>query len=130
MNRMSKVSAALIAGISASMLMVSPAMARHDRGYNYDYPAQYDNQGYYNSGYDNRGSYQDRGYRGDDGYRDNYRRCNKGTGGTIIGAVAGGLLGRAVVGRRGDRTAGLIIGAGAGALAGRALDKGSNGGRC
>jgi uncharacterized protein YcfJ len=44
----------------------------------------------------------------------------------VIGAVVGGLLGREVVGRRGDRTAGTIVGAGAGALAGRALQKAGN----
>jgi uncharacterized protein YcfJ len=44
----------------------------------------------------------------------------------VIGAVGGGLLGREVVGRRGDRTAGTIVGAGAGALAGRALQKAGN----
>jgi outer membrane lipoprotein SlyB len=79
-------------------------------------PAQagrhYDDDGYYN--YDNRGYY---------GERRNYRqRCDKGTGGTIIGAVVGGLAGREVAGRR-NRTEGAIIGAAVGALAGRAIDK-------
>ncbi len=49
------------------------------------------------------------------------RRCS-GTTGTILGAVAGGLLGREVAGR-GDRTTGAIIGGAAGALAGRAVNK-------
>lgn len=100
--------------------------------------------------YDDRGGYSDvrygdyyegrRDYRRDRGYRDyrndrrdrNYyrgQRCDKGTGGTIIGAIAGGLLGHEVVGRRGDKTAGAIIGAGVGALAGRAIDR-SDGRRC
>ena len=48
-------------------------------------------------------------------------RCSSSTG-TIIGAIAGGLLGREIAGR-GDRTVGAIIGAGAGALAGRAIDR-------
>lgn len=76
-------------------------------------------------------------YHDDDGYysyrerdRDQYRynrrdrgyRCDKGTGGTIIGAVAGGLAGREIA-RRGNRTEGAIIGAAVGALAGRAIDK-------
>ena len=50
--------------------------------------------------------------------------------GLIIGAVAGGLLGRSIVGYRGDRTAGAIVGAGVGALAGRAIDKSDDRGRC
>ena len=73
--------------------------------------------------------------RYDDGYysnrdRDHYRysrrdrgyRCDKGTGGTIIGAVAGGLAGNEIA-RRGSKTEGAIIGAAVGALAGRAIDK-------
>lgn len=113
--------------IAASVVLapVTPAMARHrdyDRGYNYDQGRYYENQGY-DRGYDDQRNYDQRSryYRGD--------RCSKGTGGLIIGAIAGGLLGREVVGRRGDRTAGAIIGAGAGALAGRAIDK-SGGRRC
>lgn len=103
-------------------------------------------RGHYNDGYYNN-SYSDynqdrRGYREsrydrenrfdrDDQYDRNYRggRCDKGTGGTIIGAIAGGLLGHEVVGRRGDKTAGIIIGAGVGALTGRAIDR-SNSRRC
>ena len=72
--------------------------------------------GYYN--YDNRGYYGDR--RGNRNYRNN--RCDKGTGGTVIGAVVGGLAGREVA-RRGNKTEGAIIGAAVGALAGRAIDK-------
>ena len=65
-------------------------------------------QGYYGDGYHARGydryddvrSY-DRGYDRDGprarryAYRDDraYRRCDAGTGGTVIGAIAGGLLG-------------------------------------
>lgn len=113
-------SAVALTLITAS-LAAAPAMAHGHKGYNgYDtYPVQYNNG--YGDRYDrpNRNRDYDRGYR-----------CKKsGTGGLIIGAVAGGLLGRAVVGKRGDRTAGVIVGAGAGALAGRALDRnGSN--RC
>jgi len=87
------------------------------------------------------GSRYERGYdRGYDGYnrrayRDNrysaYRarqKCNDGDGGTIIGGVAGGLLGHTLAGR-GDRTLGAVLGAAAGALAGRAIDR-SDGARC
>ena len=89
-------SATIFSGIAAT-----PAMARH-RG----------NDGYY--GYDRR---DDRDYR-----YDNNRRCDRGTGGTVIGAVVGGLAGNEVA-RRGNKTEGAIIGAAVGALAGRAIDK-------
>ena len=82
---------------------------------------------YYGRGYDNstRGRVYDRqsANRAQAGtYRQNYR-CDKGTGGTLLGAIAGGLLGNAAVGRHGDRTAGTIGGAGVGALLGRAADR-------
>ena len=84
-----------------------PAAANHghDRGNGY-------------SDYDNRGYYGDR--RDDRNYRN--KRCDKGTGGTVIGAVVGGLAGREDA-RRGNKTEGSIIGAAVGALAGRAIDK-------
>lgn len=74
---------------------------------------RYDNQGYY-----------EREYRGNDGYARNRARqkCADGDGGTIIGAIAGGLLGR-TIDTRGDRLLGTVLGAGAGALAGRAIDR-------
>ncbi|MBI0475563.1 glycine zipper 2TM domain-containing protein [Sphingomonas sp. MA1305] len=87
---------------------------------------------YYDRGYgDNRGYYQDRVYRGDRGYyRDRGdRRCNSGTTGTIVGAIAGGLLGR-TIDTRGDRTLGTVLGAGAGALAGRAVERSDRPGYC
>ena len=71
----------------------------------------YRNGGY---GYGNGNGYYRGGRRG--------YRCDRGTGGTIIGAIAGGLLGDSVAGR-GDRTAGALVGAGVGALAGRAIDR-------
>jgi hypothetical protein len=69
--------------------------------------------GYYD--YDDRDNYHY--HRRNRGYR-----CDRGTGGTVIGAVVGGLAGREVA-RRGNRTEGAIIGAAVGALAGRAIDK-------
>jgi Glycine zipper 2TM domain len=119
MTHTSKLSLALISGLSASLLLASPASARGGGYYN-DYPAEYNDRNYNNNNYDDGDYYRERNYRGDN-YRG--RSCSKGTGGTIIGAVAGGLLGRTVVRRGGDRTAGTIIGAGVGALAGRAIDK-------
>lgn len=94
---------------------------RNDRGdYRDDYRGPYrggngggyyDNNGYYSNGYNQRRVY----------YRN--QRCSDGTTGTIIGAIAGGLLGNSIAGY-GNRTTGTIIGGAAGALAGRAIDKG------
>lgn len=111
----------------ATFGMATPAMARdhygrYERG---DYYRDYDHYRDYRRGdpYDYRrgGYYRDqaRHYRGDRPYR-----CRRdGTTGTIIGAIAGGLIGNSVAGRRGDRTAGTIIGGAVGALAGNAIDK-------
>ncbi len=92
--------AALAIATVTSGLAATPAAARH-RG----------DDGYYS--YDRR---DDRNYR----YRG--RSCDRGTGGTVIGAVVGGLAGNEVA-RRGNKTEGAIIGAAVGALAGRAIDK-------
>jgi uncharacterized protein YcfJ len=45
--------------------------------------------------------------------------------GTVVGAVAGGLLGNAVAGH-GSKTAGTVIGAGVGAVAGHEVAKRNN----
>ena len=121
LKKLSLVGAAL-AMTATAVIPVAPAMAqsRYDRGYRDGY----------------RGGY-DRTYRGYDGqYRDyrDYRhrareRCRSGSTGTIIGAIAGGLLGNSVAGR-GDRTVGTIIGGGVGALAGRAVDRSDRPGYC
>src|SRR5882757_1011133 len=89
--------------ISVAAMGVAPAEARHHHdGY-------YDDRGY-DHGYNRRG-----------GYRDD--RCrNSGTGGAIIGAVGGGLLGNSIAGH-GDKTLGTVIGAGGGALAGNAIGR-------
>jgi hypothetical protein len=96
---------ATIAMTASAVLPATAADAQRNRR-NYD-------QGYY-----------EREYRGDDGYN-RYRarqKCKDGDGGTIIGAIAGGLLGRTVAGR-GDHTLGAVLGAAGGALAGRAIDR-------
>jgi len=127
-------------GAAAAMAMTAlvpatPVMAheRYDNDDGYYRDRGYDNGGYYsrrgfNGGqyYNGGQSYDDRGYYRDRNYRYRGQRCGKGSTGLILGAVAGGLLGRAVVGYRGDRTAGAIVGAGVGALAGRAIDKGDD----
>lgn len=130
--------AALAMGAASLVATASPAQARdgwgrYERGDYYRGDRGY--RGYRDGGYRGYrdGYYRDRGYyRGDRyayrGYRGGYRCRDNGTGGTIIGAIAGGLLGNEVArgsGRygRGDGTTGAIIGAGVGALAGRAIDR-------
>ena len=121
---------AALAMTATAIVPAAPAMARD--GY-YDYARVHDNR-YYNRDYERRG-YDRRYYRGDryyghrnHGYSYRGKRCDSGTGGTIIGAIVGGLLGNEVAGR-GDKTTGVIIGGAAGALAGRAIDR-SDGRRC
>ena len=90
---------------------------QYDRRYDQRYAQRYNNQRYYNQRYYNQRRYNSR-------YGNHYgQRCSSGSTGTIIGAIAGGLLGREIAGR-GDRTVGTIIGGAAGALAGRAIDRG------
>ncbi|MDP5278537.1 glycine zipper 2TM domain-containing protein [Sphingomonas sp. DG1-23] len=111
--------AALAATVTLGGMAATPAAAQdYGRGY---YERDYrGDRGYREDRRDYR-----RGYRG---YRNRgYRRCSSGTTGTILGAVAGGLLG-GEIGRgssyRGRSTTGTIIGAGAGALLGREVDGG------
>jgi uncharacterized protein YcfJ len=94
--------------------VAAPADAQRYRRHGYAYEQAY------RDGY-NQGP---RTYRGDRGYYRNGRGCDN-TGGTIVGAIAGGLLGRSVD-TRGDRALGTILGAAGGALAGRAIDKSDN----
>ncbi len=114
------IAGAALAMATASVLGPAPAAAQY-RG---QYHSQHRDGGYR---YDNRG-YGGRGYDRNRHYRGDYRRCGSdGTTGTIVGAIAGGLLGNSVAGR-GDRAAGTVIGGAAGALAGRAIDRSGN--RC
>ncbi|EKU76386.1 MULTISPECIES: glycine zipper 2TM domain-containing protein [Sphingobium] len=59
-------------------------------------------------------------------YRDRdgryYCKRDDGTTGTIVGAIAGGVLGN-VIAPGGSKTLGTILGGAGGALAGRAIDK-------
>ena len=111
--------AALAMGATAVIPATPAAAQRYGDRY---YGDRYDR---YDRGY-NDGRYYDRGYRDND-YR-RYKKCkNEGTAGTIIGAIAGGLLGRAVPG---NNTTGTIIGGAAGALAGRAIDRADRPGYC
>ena len=116
-RKLSLAAATLAMGASALIPATPAAAQRYDRYYQDQRYA--DQRGYYQ---EDRGyrDYQDRGYR--DQRRDyRSRHCNNDAG-TIIGAIAGGLLGHSVAGR-GDRTLGTVLGAGAGAFAGRAIDR-------
>ena len=114
---------------TATLGLAAPAAAQngyYDRDGYSSYDARYNRD---NRRYDRRDyrSYDRRDYRNDRrNYRGNYRQCDNGTGGTVIGAIAGGLAGHEIAGR-GDRTVGTIIGGAVGALAGRAIDKGNDG---
>lgn len=114
----------LAAALAVALSSLAPAAAEarrwdrgyghHDRVYRGDHYRGHHYRGHHHRGY-YKPSYHARGYR-----------CDRGTGGTIIGAIAGGLLGHEVAqgrGGRGDGTTGAIIGAGVGALAGRAIDR-------
>ena len=109
--------------VVTSLGFAAPAAARDQyRDYRGDYSRDYR--------YRDRDYRDYRQYRGDRGYAygDRYRcRGNDGATGTILGAIAGGLIGHEVAGRRGDKTAGVIIGGAVGAVAGRAIDKGNGG---
>jgi len=97
--------------------------SRYERGYD-GYQGGYRG---YDRGYD-RSDYRE--YRGNDRrYNVRNRRGCDNTGGTIIGALAGGLLGHTIAGR-GDRTLGAVLGAAGGGLAGNAIDKSDNPGYC
>ena len=96
--------------------IAAPAEAQRYRGRDHAYERAYRDG--YNGG---PRYYRDgRGY-----YRNNRGRGCDNTGGTIVGAIAGGLLGRSVD-QRGDRTLGTVLGGAVGALAGNAIDKSDN----
>jgi hypothetical protein len=109
--------------ILAALVAITPtvATAQYYGGQHYGHGQRYDDRrGYrgYDRGYNNHR--YDRYDRRD--YRYNDRRCRDGSTGTVLGAIAGGLLGR-TVDTRGDRTAGTVIGGLGGGLAGRAIDR-------
>ena len=121
------IAAAALATIAAGVAPTAASAQRYGGGDRYEQAYRDAYRDGYNHGprYRERYGYRDGGRyydRGDYRYRD-YRRCD-GTTGTIVGAIAGGLLGNAVAGR-GDGALGAILGAGGGALAGRAVDRGN-----
>ena len=109
----------IIAAAILSMLPLSACMSDNGgrRGYGYDRPG------------DRRGPprHARRPIRDNDQiYRDRdgryYCKRDDGTTGTIVGAIAGGVLGN-VIAPGGSKTLGTIIGGAGGALAGRAIDR-------
>ena len=120
---------AALAMTAAALVPATPAAAQ--RGYYGGYDRGYEQRGYDRGYRDDRVYRGDRGYYGDRGYR-GYRggqRCNSGTTGTIVGAIAGGLLGR-TIDTGGDRTLGTVLGGVGGALAGREIERSSSSRRC
>ncbi len=137
MKKMVTLSIAALMSTATLGLAATPAAAQngyYDRDGYSSYDARYNNRD--DRRYDRRDyrSYDRRDYRNDRRYdqrrynnTNRYRgQCDNGTGGTIIGAIAGGLAGHEIAGR-GDRTVGTIIGGAVGAIAGRAIDKGNDG---
>lgn len=119
-KKLSLIGAAL--AMTGTALVPATEAAAQNR---YEYRDRYDYR-------DGRG--YDRGYqsyRGRD-RRYNYRsreKCRDGDGGTVVGAIAGGLIGNSVAGR-GDRTLGTILGGALGAVAGREIDRSDRPGYC
>ncbi|WP_203311077.1 MULTISPECIES: glycine zipper 2TM domain-containing protein [Sphingomonas] len=131
---------ALAMGLMSLAPVAAQAQDYYGRGYNDYYGRSYDD-GYRNHDRAYRQAYRDgwnqgpRYYQGQRYYHDagDYRyaprRCQNGTAGSVIGAIAGGLLGR-TIDTRGDRTLGTVLGAGAGALAGNAVARADNPAYC
>jgi hypothetical protein len=131
---------ALAMGLASLTPVAASAQQYGGRGY-YDYGRGYDDDGYRDherayrraarDGWNQQPRYEDGGryYRDGRAYSYNQRRCQDGTIGTVVGALAGGLLGR-TIDSRGDRTLGTVLGAGAGALAGNAVGRSGNPGYC
>lgn len=117
--------------VATSLGIAAPASAqRYDNGYrDGGYSRDYRDQGgYQNRGYQNRGrDYRDQRNYQNRRYAYGNQRCSDGATGTILGAIAGGLIGSSVAGRHGDKTAGVLVGGAVGAVAGRAIDKNGNG---
>ena len=133
-----KTSLAVLAGATALTAIPAAAEAR-PRHYNYGYSQPYYGGSYYGgyraspryygnygNGYYGRNS---NSYYGRNYYGRNRSRCGSGTTGAIIGALAGGLIGREIdrgssrYYRRGNGTTGLIVGGAAGALLGREVGR-------
>jgi len=115
---------ALSTAVAVTAIAAVPTAAQAQSRYGY-YDARYSNHQNQYRRYDRR--YQNQRYYNQRYGRHYAYRCRRddGSTGTIIGAIAGGLLGREIAGR-GDRTVGTIIGGAAGALLGREIDRDGN----
>jgi uncharacterized protein YcfJ len=116
---------ALSTAVAVSALTAIPAAAEAQSRHGY-YDARYNRNQYrgYDRRYDRRYNQRYTSQRYGNYYGNRCRR-DDGSTGTILGAIAGGLLGREIAGR-GDRTVGTIIGGAAGALVGREIDRDGN----
>ena len=129
------IAAAMGMSVLATAMTATPASAQRYHG-GYVQQDGYNDGGNAGGGYyrDSRGGYDrgyEQGYRNDGyrGRRNDYRgnqRCRSGSTGTILGAVAGALLGGEIGRGSSYRRSGTgtIVGAGAGALIGREIDRG------
>lgn len=105
----------------AAAMFAAPAMARppqHAKAHGWR--AQQYQQNYQQPRY-----YDDAGraaYGSQSAYANGACRKDSSTGGTILGALAGGVAGN-VIAQRGDKTLGTAIGAVGGGIIGRELDK-------
>lgn len=105
----------------AAAMFAAPAMARppqHAPAHGWraqQYQQQYQQPRYYN---DANRAY----YGGQSAYANGACRKDSNTGGTILGALAGGVAGN-VIAQRGDKTLGTALGAVGGGILGRELDK-------
>lgn len=119
-----------IADMDAAQRRFDAAQSRFDRerdAYERERRAFEDARARYDADRERLAAYDGPTWRGSDGQV--HCRRSDGTVGTIIGGVAGALLGRAIDGGR-RSAVGTIIGGGAGALAGRSIEKGQSEARC
>ncbi|OAN57450.1 glycine zipper 2TM domain-containing protein [Sphingobium sp. TCM1] len=107
----------LAAAILAMLPLGACTSDNYGGGYGYDRPSDRRGPPRYER---RRLSDNDTIYRDRDGRY--YCKRDDGTTGTIVGAIAGGVLGN-IIAPGGSKTLGTILGAGGGALAGRAIDK-------
>jgi hypothetical protein len=115
-----------VADMDAAQRRFDAAQARFDRerdAYERERQAFEDARARFEAERERLAAYDGPTWRGADGQT--YCRRSDGTVGTIIGGVAGALLGRAIDGGR-RSAVGTIIGGGAGALAGRSIERGSS----
>lgn len=103
-------------------VVVVPGYGYGGPAYGFGGPAFGYGGGYYDGFYGRPVGYYGRGFRG----RRGFYRCRTSGRGTVLGAIAGGLIGN-VASDRYDRGTGTLIGAGLGAVAGTAIERD---GRC